>query len=212
MAIISQPRSRVTPDSGAAPVPGPIRLDRDFTRESFDAAMRQPDKGVVHIATHFDSRPGIAANSHLLLGDGVELSLAEIEATPRLFSGVDLLTLSACSSAFTNGSEDGREVDSFGTIAQRLCARGVVASLWSVSDEATARLMETMYRTRQTKLELGKSEALRRAQQQMTDETLKPAAAGERDRGVSRSDRTTPAASWRHPFYWAPFILIGNWR
>jgi CHAT domain-containing protein len=31
------------------------------------------------------------------VGDGSELSLAEIEAMPRLFSGVDLLTLSACS-------------------------------------------------------------------------------------------------------------------
>jgi CHAT domain-containing protein len=84
-------------ESGDAPVLGRVRLDPDFTREAFEAAMRQPEKSVVHIATHFDSRPGVAANSHLLLGDGSELSLAEIEATPRLFSGVDLLTLSACS-------------------------------------------------------------------------------------------------------------------
>lgn len=104
--------------------------------------MQQPEKSVVHIATHFDSRPGVAANSQLLLGDGSQMSLAEIEAMPRLFSGVDLLTLSACSPAFTNRSEDGREVDSFGTVAQRLGARGVIASLWGVNDEATARLME----------------------------------------------------------------------
>ena len=57
---------------------------------------------MVHIARHFDSQPGVTANSHLLLGDGSEMSLAEIEAKPLLFSHVDLLTLSACSTAFTN--------------------------------------------------------------------------------------------------------------
>lgn len=102
---------------------GTVMPDPAFTREAFVAAMRQPHKSVVHIAAHFDSRPGVAANSHLLLDDGTELNLAEIEAMPRLFSGVDLLTLSACSTAFTYGSEDGRDVDSFGTIAQPLGAR-----------------------------------------------------------------------------------------
>jgi CHAT domain-containing protein len=84
-------------EPGDAPVQGRVELDRDFTRETFLAAMQQPDKSVVHIATHFDSQPGVAANSHLLLGDGTQMSLAEIEDMPRLFSQVDLLTLSACS-------------------------------------------------------------------------------------------------------------------
>ena len=199
-------------ETGDAPISGRVQLDLDFTRASFEAAMRQPDKSVVHIATHFDSQPGVAANSHLLLGDGSEMSLAEIEATPRLFSGVDLLTLSACSTAITNGAEDGREVDSFGTIAQRLGARGVIASLWSVSDEATARLMETMYRIRQDKPELGKSEALRHAQQQMADGILKPDATSAADRGVRVTAGNGAATAWTHPYYWAPFILIGNWK
>jgi CHAT domain-containing protein len=195
-----------------SPVQGKVELDTDFTRETFEAAMRQPDKAVVHIATHFDSRPGVAANSNLLLGDGSEVSLAEIEAMPRLFSGVDLLTLSACSTAFTNGTEDGREVDSFGTIAQRLGAKAVIASLWSVSDEATAQLMETMYRIRQDKPELGKSEALRQAQTQMADGVLKPQAAGQGERGVGVRRVQGGANAWTHPYYWAPFILIGNWK
>jgi CHAT domain-containing protein len=174
--------------------------------------MRQPEKVVVHIATHFESRPGVAANSHLLLGDGSEMSLAEIEAAPRLFSGVNLLTLSACSTAFTNRSQDGREVDSFGTIAQRLGARGVIASLWSVSDEATARLMETMYRIRQGQPELGKSEALRQAQERMASGVLKPAPGDAADRVVHRPGGQGGAPGWTHPFYWSPFILIGNWK
>lgn len=199
-------------EPGDAPVQGRVELDRDFTRETFLAAMRQPDKSVVHIATHFDSQPGVAANSHLLLGDGTEMSLDEIADMPRLFSHVDLLTLSACSTAFTNRTEDGREVDSFGTIAQSLGASAVIASLWSVSDEATSRLMETMYRIRQAKPELGKSEALRQAQEQMAGGLLKPEAAGTADRGVRVTAGNVAATGWTHPYYWAPFILIGNWK
>jgi tetratricopeptide (TPR) repeat protein len=198
-------------DGGDAPVPGRVELDGQLTRAAFQAALLQPEKSVVHIATHFDSRPGVAANSHLLLGDGTELSLAEIEATPRLFSGVDLLTLSACSTAFTNSREDGREVDSFGTIAQRLGARSVIASLWNVNDQATARLMEAMYRIRQSAPELGKSEALRQAQEQMASGVLKPEAGDAKDRGGRvPGARVGGAAGWTHPYYWAPFILIGN--
>jgi CHAT domain-containing protein len=198
-----------------SPVPGSIRLNADFTQEAFRKDLRKPDKNVVHIATHFDSRPGVEADSHLLLGDGNQLSLAEIDAMPRLFSGVDLLTLSACSTAFTNGTngtEDGREVDSFGTIAQRLGAKAVIASLWSVSDEATARLMETMYRIRQDQPELGKGEALRQAQSQMAGGVLKPGTAAAAGRGVQVPAAGKPAEAWTHPYYWAAFILIGNWR
>jgi CHAT domain-containing protein len=202
-----------TPDNTGtdAPVPGSVHLNSDFTRTSFLAAMRQPDKSVVHIATHFDSRPGVAADSRLLFGDGA-ITLAEIEAMPRLFSGVDLLTLSACSTAFTNTGADGREVDSLGTIAQRLGARGVIASLWNVSDDATARLMEKMYRIRQAHPELGKSEALRQAQEQMASGTLKASGEAEDRRGSIKPLGASRSHDWTHPYYWAPFILIGNWR
>jgi CHAT domain-containing protein len=188
-------------ETETAPIAGAIRLNAEFTRSSFENDLRAKKNSVVHIATHFDSEPGFAANSHLLLGDGSELSLSDIENQQDLFDGVELLTLSACSTAFTNKSEDGREVDSFGTIAQRLGAKGVIASLWSVNDEATARLMETMYRLRQQNPAAGKSEALRLAQEQMAS-------------GLLRPDKSKDAAAkdWSHPIYWAPFILIGNWK
>ncbi|HEY4360690.1 MAG TPA: tetratricopeptide repeat protein [Bryobacteraceae bacterium] len=202
-------------DTDAAPIPGNIRLNGEFTLAAFQNDLRRSNNSVVHIATHFDSRPGVAANSHLLLGDGSELSLAEIEASEQLFDGVDLLTLSACSTAFTNRSEDGREVDSFGEIAQRLGASGVIASLWSVNDEATARLMATMYRLHQENPAIGKSEALRAAQEQMVKGALRPGTGDQADRGAvaNRPAGAAPAErNWRHPFYWAPFILMGSWK
>ena len=205
---------RETADS-RSPIPGMVRLNSDFTRVNFENDLRQKRNPVVHIATHFDSRPGVAANSLLLLGDG-EVSLAEIEAETRLFDGVDLLTLSACNTAFANRNEDGREVDSFGTIAQRLGARGVIASLWSVNDDSTASLMQIMYRSRQQTPGMTKGEALRQAQLALLTGQLKPGSTQNvPDRGGIPNrlqNSKSPPADWSHPYYWAPFILIGNWR
>jgi CHAT domain-containing protein len=43
---------------------------------------------------------------------------------------------------------------------------------------------------------------------------LKPEAAGAADRGVhvTAGAAAAPATGWTHPYYWAPFILIGNWK
>ena len=151
--------------------------------------------------------------SSLLLGDG-KLTLVEIAAATRLFDGVDLLTLSACNTAcntaFKNGYQNGREVDSFGTIVQRQGAKAVIASLWSVNDPATARLMETMYRLRQSTAGLPKGEALREAQEAMLNGKLKLEESGVR--GVNQVRTVKAAGDWSHPYYWAAFILLGNWR
>ena len=194
-----------------SPLTGVVRLDTQFTRASFESELRQK-RPVVHIATHFDSEPGVAANSALLLGDG-PLSLAEIASGTRLFEGVDLLTLSACNTAFKNGYQDGREVDSFGTIAQRQGAKGVIATLWSVNDPATANLMQMMYRLRQETPGMAKGEALRLAQVAMINGQLK-GDAGEADRAAIPTHKigVARAGDWSHPYYWAPFILLGNWR
>jgi CHAT domain-containing protein len=198
---------RETPES-SAPVPGSVRLNGAFTRAAFEQELRRRRQRVVHIATHFASRPGTAADSKLLLGDGV-MSLAEIESKTRLFNGVDLLTLSACQTAFANRNEDGREVDSFGTVAQRLGAKAVIASLWSVSDASTARLMQTMYKLRQES-GMPKGEALRQAQVALLESKIR--GEGGADRLLTLDRPRVEGGNWSHPFYWAPFVLIGNWK
>jgi CHAT domain-containing protein/Tfp pilus assembly protein PilF len=197
-------------DPGA--IPGTVRLNQDFTRAHFEDDLTRRRHGVVHIATHFDSVPGAAANSKLLLGDG-PLNLAEIIAKSRLFDHVQLLTLSACNTAFSNHNEDGREVDSFGSVAQRLGAKGIVASLWSVNDPATSSLMARMYQLLQKK-QITKTEALRQAQEDLLTGAIRPQPrSGEADRGVQVPSAPSHTQNgWTHPFYWAPFILIGNWK
>jgi len=88
----------------------------------------------------------------------------------------------------------------------------VIASLGSVIDDATAQLMETMYRIRESKPELGKSEALQQAQEQMASGILKPQTAAAGDHGVITSQGQRTSNGWEHPYYWAPFIPIGNWK
>jgi len=201
-------------------LPGTIKLDEQFTQESMLTGLRERNN-VVHIASHFQFQPGNETNSALLLGDGQLLSLAQIKALPNVFSGVELLTLSACNTATSGSGANGKEVEGFGVLAQRQGARAVVASLWPVADRSTKNLMQEFYRLREAKDETTKVEALHQAQikllhgaLQMTSETMAARAI------IHETDKTAnlpkfkidPKAPYAHPYYWAPFILIGNWK
>ncbi len=220
-SIVHEPR-----DSGGL-LPGMRLLDPQFTQAALIKGLKSGRYPLVHIASHFALRP-TDADSFLLLGDGGHLSVADLKSDPQRFRGVSLLTLSACDTAMEVKSSTGREVEGFGALAQRLGARSVLASLWPVSDDVTPVLMAAFYRRRVHSPSEPPSESLRRAQLSLLKAA--PAAlsapASEAHRGTeavaSASDRaalsslppfTPPAgAPYAHPFYWAPFILIGNWR
>lgn len=187
-------------DGGRGVLPGVLELDEQFTFESMRSGLRERYP-LVHIASHFAFLPGDEARSFLLLGDGQHLPLSELRALPNLFGGVDLLTLSACQTAVGGSGADGREVEGFAVLAQRQGAKAVVASLWPVSDASTRELMREFYRLREARPGTSKAEALQHAQLRLL-------------RGLSGADssRAQPTAPFAHPYYWAPFILIGNWR
>ena len=209
-------------------LPGALKLDAAFTAPAMRAALRQR-YAVVHIASHFHFRPGNETASFLLLGDGSHLPLSEIKTWPNVFAGVDLLTLSACETAMGNAAGDGKEVEGFGVLAQRQGAKAVIATLWPVADASTKALMQELYRRHETQPGLPKIEALRQAQLALLhgqEPVRKRGAQGQRSLTVSApadepSDSSTaalprfplnPRAPYAHPFYWAPFILIGNWK
>jgi CHAT domain-containing protein len=88
---------RETTDS-KAPVPGVVLLNAAFTHQSFIDDLERKRNRVVHIATHFSSRAGVAANSELLLGDGPAVSVCGMGRFPvtlyyeqwiRLFNAAD---------------------------------------------------------------------------------------------------------------------------
>ncbi|MEG4090295.1 CHAT domain-containing tetratricopeptide repeat protein [Microcoleus sp. Pol12B4] len=93
-----------------------------------------------------------------------------------------LLTLSACQTAMQANS-NGEEIAGVAYIFERAGANAVMASLWNVDDSATQELMVEFYQN--INKGMSKNEALRQAKlSQIT----------------------------RHPFYWSPFILIGDAR
>jgi len=143
------------------------------------------------------SQPGVQRpeDGFLKMSDVLELKL-----------NADAVVLSACKTAL------GKEVAGEGVVGLSRAfmlagARSVIVSLWSVESSSTAELMKFVY----ANLQAGKSkeEALRLAK-----ESLKRHSEGtsELQRGLSavRIAGTRQADS-SHPFFWAPFILIGEW-
>jgi CHAT domain-containing protein len=133
--------------------------------------------------------PGDDAHSFLLLGDGTAMTVAEMEQRPSLFHGVDMLTLSACNTAV--GGE-GSEIDGLAGVARTQGAGAVMATLWSVTDPSTQQLMQSFYAARKSRGETN-SAALRNAQLTLL-----------------HGGDTAGGQSYAHPYFWAPFILMGE--
>lgn len=142
--------------------------------------------GFVHLATHGILDPRSPENSWLALDGTNKLVVREI---PKLdLRGVSLVTLSACETALAE-EQPGRELMSLATFFSQAGASSIMASLWAVDDLATRDLMVGFYEAIVTKEMLDKAKALQQAQVALA---------------------TKPET--RHPFFWAPFILIGDWR
>jgi len=200
------------------PLQGQLLRDDAFTLTALESTLRQ-HYSVVHVASHFVFQAGSAGESYLLLGGkdtddkGYELTMSQLQTDPQLsFRGIRLLTLSACSTAEADTSGNGREIDSLGMVMQKRDAAAVLATLWDVNDASTSLLMSDFYRRWAATPGIAKIEALRQAQIAM----LRGAEAvnGTTGRGtqIESAPATTATATYAHPYYWAPFVLIGNFR
>jgi CHAT domain-containing protein len=164
----------------------------------FDASLatvQKPEMAnyrILHFASHslLDSRrPALS---------GIVLSLVDRQGRPQdgflqaheiynLKLNADLVVLSACQTAL------GKDVRGEGLLGltrgfMYAGAPRVVASLWKVPDSATAELMKRFYEA-VLRDELPPAAALRKAQ-------------------ASLAQRS----AWSAPYYWAGFILQGEWR
>jgi len=111
-------------------------------------------------------------------------------------------------------------------LAQRQGAKAVVASLWPVADRSTTILMQEFYRMRESQAGMTKAEALRQAQLSLLHGDAERRKNVEEKRGLGLGKdsgegqqralkaeaKAEAQASYAHPYYWAPFILIGNWK
>ena len=188
------PFSRAEASAVASQVPRASLLQAT----DFDATLglatsdRLSDYRIIHFATH-----GVVNTNRPELS-GLALSLVDREGRSRdgflrlntiynLRLSADLVVLSACQTAL------GKEVAGEGLVGltrgfMQAGARRVIASLWQVSDVATAELMKKFY-AGMLQRRLSPAAALRQAQLEM-----------------SRDPR------WSSPYYWAGFVLQGDWR
>jgi CHAT domain-containing protein len=194
-------------------LPGVIRLDEAFTADALHRAIA-PANSVVHIASHFVFKAAQEASSYLLLGDGSRLTLSELAELP--FQDTELVVLSACNTAIggghrQSGQESGREIEGLGAMVRHQGGRAVLATLWPVADLATAGLMRDFYRNRY-EAGLAPAEALRRAQAALARDTTATRASTTTRTLVDPDEEPdrSPYPGTSHPFYWAPYILIGD--
>lgn len=162
---------------------GRFLRNQEFELPAFEGEVKGKPYSVVHIASHgeFDSDP---KKSFVLTYDG-RLSMDELEKVMKIArfrdDPVELLTLSACRTA----AGDDRASLGLAGVAVKAGARSALATLWYVNDQASSMLVSGFYRRLHA---TSKAKALQQAQRTVLED-----------------------ARFRHPGYWAPFLLIGNW-
>lgn len=170
-------------------------LDERFTQERLHRDLAQGKTTILHLATHgqFSSDPN---QTFILTGDDwlnphtLQNRILAKEFTsllnfePGTLAPLDLLVLSACQTAL------GDEQASLGLagLAARSGASSTIGTLWAIDDQVTADLMIDFYKGLIQGGET-KAAALRRSQLQLLH-----------------------SETHAHPYYWAPFILVGNWN
>jgi CHAT domain-containing protein len=172
---------------------------------------------VLHIASHFSFRAGDEKSSVLLLGKGETLRLSKIATFD--FSRIEQMTLSACNTATGGGiNENGAEVEGLAAAVQKQGAAAVLATLWPVADASTSVLMHKFYAARVGEHPLKRADALRQAQLMLLHGLHGAAPDGVTDRQgrlagapALAKQAADPAKPWAHPYFWAPFVLSGNW-
>lgn len=164
-------------------VPSKSLLNLEFTKANLQQQIDSGAFSTVHIATHgnFSSDP----EETFILAYNQLLKPNDLNNLLRnnqsLSRSFELLVLSACETA----QGDNRATLGLSGIAVRAGARSVLSTLWQVSDRSTAELMGWFYKNL-TKSEVTKAEALHQAQ-------------------------LAVFKLYKAPYYWAPYVLVGNW-
>ncbi|WP_201324008.1 CHAT domain-containing protein [Pseudanabaena sp. lw0831] len=163
-----------------------IFINANFTKQNLAKTLISLPFPIIHLATHgnFSSE---AENTYLLTYDG-KLTIENLYQLLRSNDRsnrepVELLILSACQTAVG----DKRAALGLAGMAVRAGARSTIASLWSVDDEATSKFMIALYQSLSS-ANVTRAASLRTAQQALLKDP-----------------------KHNHPYFWAPFVLLGNW-
>jgi len=162
---------------------GKALLDAQFLKGAFKSALEAKPYSYVHLATHGEFAGG-KHNMFILAWDGLitfDDLNSLIQVTRYRNEPLELLTLSACKTAVG----DDQAALGLAGIAVKAGAKSTIATMWEIDDKVTAEIIGTFYGNLK-KSGYSKAMALQDAQVKIMEEH-------------------------RHPYYWAPFLLIGNW-
>jgi CHAT domain-containing protein len=162
---------------------------RQATKTSMKS--QSPKYDLLHLSTHGEMIESNPLRSNLRFtpskNDDGKLTVSEIF---DMQIKANLVTLSACETALVRSEAgDFPQGDDLVGLSRAFIHAGapsVVASLWKVSDESTVEFMRAFYGNLKN---MSKSEALQRAQLDLMKSGI-----------------------CFHPYFWAPFILLGDWR
>ena len=190
-----------------------VLLKKEATKLKAKGVSSQHD--ILHFAAHAELKSDDPLSSAILLAkDGGDDGRLEVREIFEMDLNASLVVLSGCETGLGRLSSG----DEFVGLTRAFIYAGtpsVVASLWKVDDASTAHLMSSFYRNLKTK---SKAESLRQAQLEMirgrvSHESLAQRGVG----GVGKLGQTTAAKSQSrnsisvsHPYFWAPFILVGD--
>ncbi|MBW4578393.1 MAG: CHAT domain-containing protein [Tildeniella nuda ZEHNDER 1965/U140] len=165
-------------------IPSKLILNEQLTNKNLEQQLGNAPYSVIHLATHgqFSSN----ADQTFILTWDQRLSVKQLDQLLQTrdkneANALELLVLSACQTA----SGDSRAALGLAGIAVQSGARSTIASLWPVNDEATAAFMTQFYQVLNQQ-NVSKAQALRQAQLFLV-------------------------SKYPSPYYWAPFVLVGNW-
>lgn len=164
-------------------------LNEQFTRPQVQNKIESAPFSVVHLATHGQFSSKAEETFLLTWQDRINVKdlgkwLKSPSSNLRNREPIEMLVLSACQTA----KGDNRAALGLAGVAVRSGARSTLATLWSVRDKSTAELITEFYRLL-TQTGTTKAEALRQAQLSLLKNP-----------------------QYQHPYYWSPFVLVGNWR
>lgn len=163
------------------------RENENFTKANLQAIIDRVPFPVVHIATHgqFSSN---AERTFILDWNG-QINVRDLDGLLRVTDRkrpIELLVLSACETV----AGDNRAALGLAGVAVRAGARSTLATLWQVNDASTAVFMSEFYtELAKSDRSVNKAEALRRAQIKLLQDS-----------------------KYQHPYFWAPYVLVGNWQ
>jgi len=165
-----------------------IILNEDFTLHIVKKLLNFSPYSILHFATHAQFKDDLSQtflrtyDGKITMDDLEELII--INRNKKLtHKQIELLTLSACETAVGND----RAALGLAGIAIKTGVPSVLATLWKVDDQSTQSVIVEFYKQLKEN-NLSKAKALQEAQKNLLKKK-----------------------KYKHPYYWAAFVLIGNW-